>query len=662
MKRLILSLIASFAACSLWAFDSVIVAPVKALTDGGKYYIYDAYGDDGTTNEQAGANDCRYAFRYDNEGPILGDHIKPANAYRTNPLDNSHVWKAVKSGDNWKFQNVATNKWFGTTDQTADEGTALTLEPTSTPGTFKVVVPGTNSRWDGSEIENFPFCYWSGTGHPYQFYQATTTNNGSSYTLYGRNGWHVQFSLPGNDMRQVLVPEGDDARDYLPKIDFCTLTITGTTNTIVSGNNRRFDVSVTENFPFRASYNLNNATYQAWFMHSTYADKDTRYTITYTPNDDEANVTATRQGVTTTAHPDAELWAFVGDRTNGYRIYNKVAGSGKVLTKGDEYATLATEVDPDKSLWLPVVSASNPDQTKYFTFKNKYDSTVFLNLQWKAYAEGEEPVGIFKFWNAADQGSTAWVEGMSQPLVDPYVISANRPAIKGVVGDYADDNVAQQAAATAQQANAELAKLNVYGPITSADLAKVNQLKNQLEAYRRLQFDPTKTYRLYNCQYEGYLKLSDESTFVGGGTTDDNTVITFAKGSSNNTYLLLCDVYYLGFVTRSTTVNATEYEDEAGEFELSVVGEPFEFGLKGGEDMDDQYTYLHEDAQHNIVGWLNNERPSKWLLVPTSPINQISEVTSVGSKNDAIYDLQGRRVAAPTSGLYIINGNKVIVK
>ena len=37
-------------------------------------------------------------------------------------------------------------------------------------------------------------------------------------------------------------------------------------------------------------------------------------------------------------------------------------------------------------------------------------------------------------------------------------------------------------------------------------------------------------------------------------------------------------------------------------------------------------------------------------------------VKSKGVKSDKMYDLQGRRVAQPARGLYIVGGKKVIVK
>ncbi|MDE6315966.1 MAG: hypothetical protein K2L71_05830, partial [Muribaculaceae bacterium] len=56
---------------------------------------------------------------------------------------------------------------------------------------------------------------------------------------------------------------------------------------------------------------------------------------------------------------------------------------------------------------------------------------------------------------------------------------------------------------------------------------------------------------------------------------------------------------------------------------------------------------------------------SKMEIVPVEfkgDNSGISDVTADTSAADVIYDLQGRRVANPTSGLYIINGRKVLMK
>ncbi|MDO4930249.1 MAG: sialidase family protein [Bacteroidales bacterium] len=66
-----------------------------------------------------------------------------------------------------------------------------------------------------------------------------------------------------------------------------------------------------------------------------FADTTTWYTIkigsgglVISDNDGAANISLT---VNSTQYADADLWCVVGDDTNGYRLYNKQAGAGKVL-------------------------------------------------------------------------------------------------------------------------------------------------------------------------------------------------------------------------------------------------------------------------------------------------------------------------------------------
>lgn len=663
MKRYLLLLLAALVACSVLAYDSVTVYPMRALTDGGKYYIYDSHGDDGTTNENDPSSSCRYALRYDSGDGIRGKHSKPVSEYRNKSLGNEYVWIAKKDGNNWKFQNVATQKWIGTGSNTVDEGTALTLEPTSKRGVFTVVVPGTNSRWDGNETSNFSFTYWSGNGHPIQFFEAETTNNGSSYTIRGRKGWHVYFTFPDGTKRQELISEDDDARDYLPEIDFATVTIDHQGSTIVSGTNKNFNVKITENLPFRTAANLTAATWQAWFMHTTYSSKSNRFTLAYSPNDDAANVTARRTS-SSDAHPDEELWAFVGNLSSGFKIYNKKVGTDMLLVKGSDKVTLAAAPSDDATtLWIPVASKSNPDQGKYFTFRSKSDPSVYANLQWKEGQSTDNPVGLLKFWNAPDGGSTGWVEGVSQPIVDSYeALTTPRPTLKGVVGDFIDETTAEKATATAHQINSLVKNINPWAVIPATDQQKINELKKQLAAYKRIQFTPDKNYRLYNCEYPGYLALNEDGQLVGQNDgSDDTSNVSFTSAPTSGKYYLSIDGSYFTSVSQSARVGTTSYSDEAAEFSLLTVEQPFQFALSS--DGESTYSYLHEDAQHNVVGWSVDERPSLWYLMPAPATGGLNELTGNASAAPVVYDLQGRRVAAvPASGLYIINGRKVLLK
>ncbi len=663
MKKFLLLCAAVLAtANSLWAYDATIALAAKSLVDGRHYYIYDAYGDNGKSGEADPSGECRYAFRYDSGEGIQGTHVKPrtvVSGESATSLENKHVWKAVKDGGNWKFQNVATKKWIGSDANTADTGTAVTLEATRNPREFKVVIPGTNQRWDGSEATNMPFTYWQGVGHPIHFYEANT--NGGNFYLPGHNAWSVLFQYSNNATAVKIIPSGADVREYLPQEDFAVLTVRGN-NYIVGENNRTFDVDVTEQLPFRASANLNTATWQVWYMHSTYSGKGERYSLRYTPNDNTSNVTAI-QNEPTSVHPDDELWAFVGNIASGFKIYNKKAGTTRMLTKGDGLATLEEgQTDPAKTLWFPVVSQSNPDQTKFFTFRayaGNNEAYTYLNLQWKDVVDGNAATGILKYWNAADQGSTAWVEGMSFPTMEALNVFDNvRPTIKGVVGDFVNEETASFAATTAQRAKALLDAIDPWQPIPPSKVTELTNLKNQINNLPRVKFDPVKSYRLYNCQYQGYLELNAEGNLVGGGSNASNsTLVSFAQGSAGNKYYMAINGRYFRSVNESEPVSTSTNSDEAGEFILSTIVHPFQYVFKGGDSM---RSYLHEDRQHDIVGWHTSELPTLWYLVPLG-VTDITEAVAPAAPQ-GIYDLQGRRVTNPTSGLYIINGFKVMVK
>ncbi len=66
-------------------------------------------------------------------------------------------------------------------------------------------------------------------------------------------------------------------------------------------------------------------------------------------------------------------------------------------------------------------------------------------------------------------------------------------------------------------------------------------------------------------------------------------------------------------------------------------------------------THVAGDAVVNVVA----ERPA---LVEVEGINSIKEINAAAQQGNAIYDMQGRRVANATKGLYIVNGVKTLVK
>ena len=56
---------------------------------------------------------------------------------------------------------------------------------------------------------------------------------------------------------------------------------------------------------------------------------------------------------------DADLWCFVGDDTNGYKIYNKQAGTGKVLASSSSMKAMAGYGGTGGSTYPTMQDASN---------------------------------------------------------------------------------------------------------------------------------------------------------------------------------------------------------------------------------------------------------------------------------------------------------------
>ena len=79
-------------------------------------------------------------------------------------------------------------------------------------------------------------------------------------------------------------------------------------------------------------------------------------------------------------------------------------------------------------------------------------------------------------------------------------------------------------------------------------------------------------------------------------------------------------------------------------FTLEAPAESLEIGLEA-------------DVQHDAwMVWRSFSLTYKSLPVTDG----ISTVETKAVNGDALYDLQGRRVAQPTKGIYIVNGKKVI--
>ncbi len=598
MKRFLL--LAALSACmsAAWAQTP---APVTSLTHGGTYYIYDAFGDDGTNDEQTLGDNCRYCFRYDSPAGICGTHIKPANA--SSSLEKKHVWVAEKEGDSWTFRNVETKKWLYLDHNTnSTNANSCTLVDASEPGSFYVVATfNTSVYWDGSEADQCRFVWYPATDnkHPIKFYAAETTDNGATYSI-GANIWPA------------------------------------------------------EAYPFQISADKNSVKWQAWFMHSSHNTRDKRYTVTYTPAV-TPNVQGLRNPHINEAYSDTELWAFVTVGKNRVKIYNKYSGLTYALKNdGQNGASIVPEAEA--TVWEIAPSTSNGDTAKYFCLKvngmNQYANMQFVNN-----------VGRLKNWPEADHGSTAWVEKKFQPVVDYYssesTYDLSRPAMQGCVGDFSSDDAAETAAMYAAEARKLAASVDPDN-VTDNQLANLAKMLLKVTGNEyRIRFYESSAYRLYNEQYSTYMKLDSNGNLVGGGTAEDDNAVTFTPTGAPNKYYMSMGRDGNRFFGNVASGQQTGTSADQVAYTVSTIGRPYSYIFQGA---DADKGFLHQETNtHKIVGWDRGDTASHWLLVPANETTNLEPVTNVDADR-VVYDLQGRRVANPTAGIYIINGRKVLVK
>ena len=76
----------------------------------------------------------------------------------------------------------------------------------------------------------------------------------------------------------------------------------------------------------------------------------------------------------------------------------------------------------------------------------------------------------------------------------------------------------------------------------------------------------------------------------------------------------------------------------------------------------DEGGYLTLDSNYDVVCTAELVEKSMWTIVRLEANNTGVEEVFGEVKDENIYDLNGRKVENPSSGLYIINGKKVFIK
>ena len=109
------------------------------------------------------------------------------------------------------------------------------------------------------------------------------------------------------------------------------------------------------------------------------------------------------------AKDEAQLWAFIGDNTNGYRIYNKQAGASKVLAAPTSMTGTTGSTSYPILVNASAVPAGYTDLWQFQRSNDLGDGDTYFYMYEKGYPANKvnNRNNILAFWNGgADSGST----------------------------------------------------------------------------------------------------------------------------------------------------------------------------------------------------------------------------------------------------------------
>ena len=386
-------------------------------------------------------------------------------------------------------------------------------------------------------------------------------------------------------------------------------------------------VACNERLPFTKSESVENATWYLIDMHSNdngagdiiNGSKNYLWTATTDANAyTTAEVTLPKYDTKkSSAFGDNMLWCFVGNAADGFKIYNKAAGSGYALSKpatGNTAVKLA-EVANATSFRLYKSTAV----TGAVCFKKEGD-THYINTQ---KPDDSFTNKVLRGWNQPDGGSSCRLFAPDRYLLN-YV--ADVPAGPA------------NSLGTAQYFNTEGKYDSFKTAVANANsnhhnLAYTEALASVLTEYAASAANATTNdatirdggyYRLMNCQYKGYMTSGTDGgqNALWGKETEANarsfagTIVKVVAYDESN-YKLYVQGLEVGTVLISTGVNLTE----GANFTISHTNNKYVFADVSTAETDyPTYRCLHQKEGNRIVGWEAGAEASKWYVIPATEL------------------------------------------
>lgn len=613
----------------------------------------------GTFTTSDGATSHVYAIK--NVGSANGNYvcINGAGFNATTKADNIAYFKveAGSADGQYYLYCVSNSKYVSYSDTGKGAGKVTFADDRTSAKQWKIVTE--NNATDKFDIipaeiaspdnGSSSWNWFGGVGNQLGFYDANDGNSSWTFDAVVENATvTVKFDSNEIDSKSYRYLAIGLAKTAMPALNYTTVE-TMVPETVAAGTTA-YTVNLAENLPFVKSENFDKAKWYLMDMHcndSGNPDVNSgrkHYMWTYVAADQDVKLPQTVMNYETEI-TDNMLWCFVGDAVNGFKIYNKAAGSTLTLRKasignndaaGNTASVMSTIDDHNKFKLYPTTEGI----ANGFCFKLDGDD-YYVNTQQTNPKDWNTKV--LRGWNKTDGGSTCrvfapnkFVADAARPYNNLYVKASELPA--GAIGtnSYLEEGnnletlKSQYAAATAEGYTTEQVNALVE-TMKKVNAAAANETTVEVGKY----------YRLYNATDKKFLCV--RATNNAQMTTDASmskavsSVVTFAD-AENGRFLMKVEGKTFGKRKGNDVPITLEGDDskEKGSYAVAHTGTTFTFYDYASNVSDRSYLHCNNaKGAGNVVGWDAQGviSPSYWHVIEATDVE--IDMTAQGDKKYA---------------------------
>ena len=612
----------------------------------------------GTFTTSDGATSHVYAIK--NVGGANGNYvcIKNAGLNATTKADNIAYFKveAGSADGQYYLYCVSNSKYVSYSDTGKGAGKVTFADDRTSAKQWKIVTESNaTDKFDIIPAEiaspdngSSSWNWFGGVGNQLGFYDANDGNSSWTFDAVVENATvSIKFNSNEIEKKSYNYLAIGLVKTAMPVLNYTTAA-SMVPETVVEGTTA-YTVNLAENLPFVKSENFGNAKWYLMDMHSNDTGNDDvnsgrkHYMWTYVAADQDVTLPQMVMNDETKI-TDNMLWCFVGDAVNGFKIYNKAAGSTMTLRKastgntdaaGNTASVMSTTDDHNQFKLYPTTEGI----ANGFCFKLDGDD-YYVNTQQKIKDDWDSKV--LRGWNKADGGSTCrvfapnkFVADAARPYNNLYVKASKLPA--GAIGtnSYLEegDNLetlkSQYAAATAEGYTTEQVNALVE-TMKKVNAAAANETTVEVGKY----------YRLYNAQDKKFLCV--RATNNAQMTTDASmgkavsSVVTFANAEADRFRMKVEGKTFGKYITDNQAITLEEDNSGAkGSYVVAHTGTTFSFYDYASNKA---HSYLHCNnvgGAGNVVGWeaLGEISPSYWHVIEATDVE--IDMTAQGDKKYA---------------------------